>query len=56
LHYKSITLNGATHTLNITKEPGSTKWSGITINYQQDGNSGMWDYNVYLDKLNFTMW
>ena len=56
LLYKSITLNGATHTLNITKAPGSTKWTGITINYQQDGNSGMWDYNVYLDKLNFTMW
>jgi hypothetical protein len=56
LLYKSITLNGVTHTLNITKAPGTTKWSGITVNYQQDGNSKMWDYNVYLDKVNFTMW
>jgi hypothetical protein len=56
LLYKSITLNGVTHTLNITKAPGSTSWTGITINYQQDGNSNMSDYKVYLDKVNFTMW
>jgi hypothetical protein len=56
LLYQSITLNGAIHTLNILRSPGTTSWSGITINYQQDGNSQMYDYSVYLDKLNFTMW
>ena len=56
LLFKSITLNGTTHTLNITKAPGTTSWSGITINYQQDGDSAMHDYSVYLDKVNFTMW
>jgi hypothetical protein len=56
LLYQSITLNGTTHTLNIYKSPGSTNWSGITINYQQDGNSGMYDYSIWLDKLNFTLW
>jgi hypothetical protein len=56
LLYQSITLNGTTHVLNIYKSPGSTNWSGITINYQQDGNSNMYDYSIWLDKLNFTLW
>lgn len=56
LLFKSITLNGITHTLNKYKYPGKTSWNGITINYQQDGNRQMHGYNVYLDKVNFTMW
>jgi hypothetical protein len=56
LLYKSITLNGVTHTLNKYKNPGTTSWNGVTINYQQDGNSQMVDYKVYLDKVTFTMW
>jgi hypothetical protein len=49
-------LNGVTHTVNKYKYPGKTNWNGITINYQQDGNSKMTDYHIYLDKVNFTMW
>ena len=56
LLFKSITLNGVTHTLNITRAPGKTSWNGITINYQQDGNSKMIGYAIWLDKVNFTMW
>jgi hypothetical protein len=56
LLFKSITFNGTTHTLNIIKAPGSTSWNGITINYQQDGDSSMHAYSIFLDKLNFTMW
>jgi hypothetical protein len=56
LLFKSITLNGVKHTLNIYRYPGKTSWNGITINYQQDGNSSMYDYAVWLDKVNFTMW
>ena len=56
LLYKSITLNGVTHAVNKYKNPGTTQWNGITINYQQDGNRQMTDYKVYLDKVNFTMW
>lgn len=56
LLYKSITLNGVKHTLNIYRYPGKTGWNGITINYQQDGNSKMVDYAIVLDKVNFTMW
>ena len=56
LVFQSITLNGVTHNLNITRNPGSTSWNGITVNYQQDGNSSMQPYSIYLDKVNFTMW
>jgi len=56
LLFKSITLNGVTHTLNINRPPGKTSWNGITINYQQDGNSKMYDYAIWLDKVNFTLW
>jgi hypothetical protein len=56
LLFKSIALNGVTHTLNIYRSPGTTGWNGITVNYQQDGNKYMQAYAVYLDKVNFTMW
>jgi hypothetical protein len=55
LLFKSITLNGKTATLNIYKYPTSTSWHGVTINYQLDGNRYGTPYNVYLDKLKFTM-
>ncbi|MGA9508384.1 MAG: Ig domain-containing protein [Candidatus Sulfotelmatobacter sp.] len=55
LVYQSITLNGATHTLNWTFPNGSAPgWYGLTINYQMDGNSKQDSYNVYLDNLTFT--
>jgi hypothetical protein len=55
LLYKSITLNGDTHTLNWTYNPGSTDgWYGITINWQMDGNYQQSPYSVYLDELTFT--
>lgn len=56
LLFKSITLNGVTHNINITRPPGKTSWNGITINYQQDGNRYMQAYSVYLDKIDFTLW
>ncbi len=56
LLYQSITLNGKTATLNISKSPTSSSWHGVTINYQQDGNSSMNNYSIWLDKLNFSYW
>ena len=55
LLYKTITLNGKTATLNHYENPGTTSWSGVTINYQLDGNRYGTPYNVYIDKLNFTI-
>ena len=55
LLYESITLNGETHTLNQYYSPGSAPgWYGVTVNYQEDGNSSQSAYSVYLDELTFT--
>ena len=55
LTFQSITLNGTTHTLNITRPHGTAVgWWGVTVNYQQDGNKNQDPYTVYLDDFNFT--
>jgi hypothetical protein len=55
LLYQSITLNGKTSTLNQYYNPGSAvNWYGVTVNYQEDGNSSQSPYSVYLDQLTFT--
>ncbi len=55
LLYQSLTLNGKTSTLNQHYNPGSAVgWYGVTINYQEDGNSSQSPYSVYLDELTFT--
>ena len=56
LLFQSITLNGATSTLNYYENPTATTWYGVTINYQQDGNYKQTPYSVWLDKLNFSYW
>ena len=56
LLFKSITLNGVTANVNITRAPGKTSWNAVTINYQQDGNSKMTGYSIWLDRLNFSYW
>ena len=53
LHFVSITLNGLTSKEDRYDTPTKTTWYGMTINYQQDGNSTQTPYSVYLDKLNF---
>ncbi|MFY9978134.1 MAG: hypothetical protein WAK22_07870, partial [Candidatus Sulfotelmatobacter sp.] len=55
LLYQTITLNGKTGTVNQYYNPGSAPgWYGVTINYQEDGNSAQSPYSVYLDELTFT--
>jgi hypothetical protein len=55
LLYQSITLNGKTSTVNQYYNPGSAPgWYGVTVNYQEDGNSVQSAYSVYLDELTFT--
>jgi hypothetical protein len=56
LLFQSITLNGYTANLNYYESPTPTKWQGITLNYQMDGNVSQQDYSVYLDRLNFSYW
>jgi hypothetical protein len=56
LVFESITLNGKTNTLNVTRPHGTAgkDWWGVTINWQYDGNLNQDPYTVYLDQLNFT--
>ncbi|PYX35185.1 MAG: hypothetical protein DMG75_14935 [Acidobacteria bacterium] len=55
LVFQSITLNGVTHNINITRDHGSAPgWYGVTVNYQIDGNYKQQPYTVWLDKFNFT--
>jgi len=56
LLYRSITLNGETHNVNLTFPAGTapSNWYGVTINYQMDGDAKQDPYNVYLDKLTFS--
>lgn len=56
LLFQSITLNGNKATLNYYESPTATNWSGITINYQMDGNASQQGYSVWLDNLNFNYW
>jgi major membrane immunogen (membrane-anchored lipoprotein) len=56
LLFQSITLNGVTSTLNYYENPTTTTWYGVTINYQQDGDSKQAPYSVWLDELNFSYW
>jgi hypothetical protein len=57
LLFKSITLNGVTHTINMYQSPWTASgWYGVTINYQQDGNSSQQTYSILLDRLNFSYW
>jgi hypothetical protein len=56
LLFQSITLNGKTAVLNYRGSPTPTKWTGLTINYQQDLNVNRTPYSVWIDKLNFVYW
>lgn len=56
LLYKSITLNGKTHVINITVAPFSvpSSWWGLNVNYQLDGNHTQASNTMYMDKFNVT--
>lgn len=58
LLYQTITVNGVVNNLNITVAPFPvpTSWYGMTVNFQEDGNSQQTAYTTYLDKTNFTYW
>jgi hypothetical protein len=56
LLFQSITLNGATASLNHLESPTATTWFGVTVNYQQDGNAQQQPYSIWLDQFNFSYW
>ncbi len=56
LHYVSITYDGNTHYIDWWYPPTSSSWSGITVNFQMDGNYNEASYSTWLDKLTFSYW
>lgn len=57
LVFKSISLNGVTYNINITRNHGyAPGWYGVTVNYQMDGNSSQKAYSVSLDDMKFSYW
>ncbi len=58
LLYQTITLNGATNTVNRRYPPFSvaSNWYGLTVNYQMDGNDKQSPYTTYLDNFSLTYW
>lgn len=55
LQYHSITFNGSTKVLDWYYPHFSCgNWYGVSVNYQEDGNSSQSPYSVYVDKLNLT--
>jgi hypothetical protein len=56
VRYVSITFNGTKHYLNRYYSPRSNDWTGLTLNYQMDGNVRQEDYHTWLDNFKFTTW
>jgi hypothetical protein len=56
LRYVSVSMNGVKHYLNRYYAPRSTSWSGITVNYQMDGNYKQEDYSTWVDKFTLRTW
>lgn len=56
LHYISVTVDGNKSYLDKYDAPGSTSWTGVTVNFQLDGDYAQHDYNVWVDKFNFIYW
>jgi hypothetical protein len=56
LRYISITYNGTKHYVNRYYHPRANGWTGLTLNYQMDGNARQEDYHTWVDNFKFTTW
>ena len=56
LHYISLTLNGTKKYLNWYYPSTATSWSGVTVNYQMDGDYKQTNYSTWVDKMTLTYW
>jgi hypothetical protein len=51
-----MTMNGTKHYLNWYYAPTATTWSGVTINYQMDGDYRQDNYSTWVDKMSLIYW
>jgi hypothetical protein len=56
LHYVAITLNGSKHYLDWYYDSTPTSWSGVTVNYQMDGDYKQTNYSTWVDQMKLTYW
>jgi hypothetical protein len=56
LHYISVTLDGNKQYYDKYVAPRSSSWTGVTVNFQLDGDYAQHAYNVWVDKFNFIYW
>ena len=56
LHYISLTLNGNKHYLDWYYPSTGTGWSGVTVNYQMDGDFKQTNYSTWVDKMTLNYW
>jgi hypothetical protein len=56
LRYVSMTINGVKHYLNWYNSSTATSWSGVTVNYQMDGDYKQTDYSTWVDKMSLGYW
>jgi len=56
LRYISMTMNGVKHYLNWYYAPTATTWSGVTVNYQMDGDYRQDNYSTWVDKMSLVYW
>jgi hypothetical protein len=56
LRYISMTMNGDKHYLNWYYAPTATTWSGVTVNYQIDGDYRQDNYSTWVDKMSLIYW
>jgi hypothetical protein len=54
LHYISITQDGNKKYIDAWYPPSGTSWTGITVNFQMDGNYAQQPYSIWLDKFSFS--
>ncbi|MBV9670408.1 MAG: hypothetical protein JOZ43_05580, partial [Acidobacteriales bacterium] len=52
LRYVSVSLDGQTHYINSFWASKGTGWTGITVNFQLDGNYAQQPYSVWVNQLN----
>jgi hypothetical protein len=56
LRYISMTMNGVKHYLNWYYAPTATTWSGVSVNYQMDGDYRQDNYSTWVDKMSLVYW
>ena len=55
-HFIAVTVDANRQTVNRYYRPGPSGVRELNVAFQMDGNSSMTDYNVWVDKIKFSVW